>query len=324
MRRDNMGYKVLIPQDITQAGKDYLKNKGYKVLIGSDYSVETICKEVVDCDAILARTAQYPKEVMEAGKKLKVISRHGAGTDNIDIKAATEIGIKITNAPVANCNSVAEHTIALILACASNIVYMDKEVKKGNWEERNVTKSIEVNSKVLGIIGLGRIGRYVAEKAFYGLGMKVIGYDPYITKENGIKNIEIIDNMQDVFRRADFISLHIPSTPETRGSINKDVFNIMKETSFLINCARGEIVNEEHLYVALSTKKIRGAALDVLAVEPAISSNPLFELDNVIISPHNGALTFEAMDKMGIHAAMGIDEVLNNQQATWPVNFIEK
>lgn len=318
-----MGFKVLIPQDISDAGKNYLIEKGYEVIIGTDSSVETICEEVVGCDAILARTAPYPKSVMESGKKLKVISRYGAGTDNIDIDAATELGIQVTNAPIANCNSVAEHTIALILSCASNIVYMDNQVRNGNWEERNKTKSIEVEGKVLGLIGLGRIGRSVANKACNGLGMKVIGYDPYISSENSIENIEVLDDINEVYKRADFISLHIPATDETKGSINSEVFKIMKNTAYLINCARGEIVNESDLYNALKSNEIKGAAIDVMCQEPPEANHPLFELNNIIISPHNGALTIEAMDRMGVHAAMGIDEVLTGLKPTWPVNIIK-
>ena len=130
-----MSYKVLIPQDISKAGKKYLEDKGYEIIIGTDSSEETIKREVIDCDAILARTAPYTRGIMKAGNKLKVISRYGAGVDNIDIDAATELGIQVTNAPLANCNSVAEHTIALILACASNIVFMDKQTRIGNWEK---------------------------------------------------------------------------------------------------------------------------------------------------------------------------------------------
>lgn len=318
-----MGYKVLIPQDITEAGKKYLLEKGYEVLIGTNASVETISKEVVDCDAILARTASYPISVLEAGKKLRVISRYGAGVNNIDIEAATKLGIQVTNAPIANCNSVAEHTIALILACASNIVYMDKQTRLGDWEKRNEVKSVEIKSKVLGLIGLGRIGKLVAEKAYYGFGMKIIAYDPYISNSLDIEYIELVDDINQVFSKADFVSLHIPSTPETNGSINKDVLKLMKESAYLINCARGEVVNEEDLYNALVNKEIKGAALDVFAEEPPANNNPLFNLDNIIVSPHNGALSYEAMDVMGIHAAMGIDEVLNNKKPTWPVNSLK-
>lgn len=319
-----MSFKVLIPQDITNAGKEYLKEKGFEVIVGSGSSVETICKEVVDCDAILARTAEYPREVLEAGKKLKVVARYGAGVDNIDLDAATELGIQVTNAPIANCNSVAEHTMALILACASNIVYMDKQVRQGNWEERNRTKSLELESKTLGLIGLGRIGRAVAEKAFHGFGMKVIAYDPYLPKDLDLEACKLVDSADEVYKLADFISLHIPATPETSGSIDKKVFQKMKDTAYLINCARGEVVNERDLYKALSTGEIRGAALDVLCDEPPARDNPLLELENLIFSPHNGALTFEAMDRMGIHAAKGIVEVLNGQEVTWPVNRIKK
>lgn len=318
-----MDYKVLIPQDITDAGKNYLLEKGYEVVLGSNSSIETICKEVVDCDAILARTAPYPRSVMEAGKKLKVIARFGAGFDNVDIDAASELGIYVTNTPIANYNSVAEHTMTFILACAKNIVYLDKQVRAGNWEERNRLKGMELESKVLGLIGLGKIGSSVAKKAHLGLGMKVLAYDPYLPEGIDIEGVELVKDRDYIIKNSDFISLHIPATSETKGSINKEFFKKMKETAYLINCARGEVINEEDLYEALTTGEIKGAALDVFNEEPALKENPLFRLDNIILSPHNGALTVEAMDRMGLHAAMSIDEVIKGKVPKWAVNEIK-
>ncbi len=315
-----MSFKVLVPQDITSGGKEYLQERGYEVVIGSASDEDTICKEVEDCDALLVRTARYSRRIMESGKKLKVISRFGAGIDNIDIESATELGIQVTNAPIANSNSVAEHAISLLLGCAKNLVFQDFQTRKGNWESRNITQSIEVQGKILGLIGLGYIGRSVARKASNGLGMEVIGYDAYASRDQIPDNIDVRETVEEVFREADFISLHVPSTPETRNLVSKKNISLMKNTAILINCARGDVLNEKDLYEALVDGTIRGAGLDVFQEEPASSGNKLFELENVLVSPHNAALTYEAMDRMGIHAAMGIIGVLEGREPAWKVN----
>ncbi|WHH57625.1 hydroxyacid dehydrogenase [Petroclostridium sp. X23] len=315
-----MAYKVLIPQDITEAGKEYLREKGYEIKMGSGITVEAIKQDVVDCDAILARTAPFPAEVLEAGKNLKVIGRHGIGVDNIDVARAEELGIWVTNAPLSNANSVAEHTITLILASARNLAYIDKVFRNGDFEIRNRLKGMDLDGKTLGLVGLGRIGTMVAKKAALGLGMKVIGYDPYITKDKVAPEIEFVDNMETIFKNADFVSLHMPATKETKGSIGKKYFEMMKSSAFLINCARGEVVDELELIQALKDKAIAGAALDVFEQEPPEKDNALFALDNVIVTPHNAALTQESMDRMGLHAATGIDEVLSGKKPSWPVN----
>ncbi|MBZ4646216.1 MAG: D-3-phosphoglycerate dehydrogenase / 2-oxoglutarate reductase [Petroclostridium sp.] len=315
-----MAFKVLIPQDITEAGKKYLLERGYEIKMGSGATVDAIKKDVEDCDAILARTAPFPAEVLKAGKKLKVIARHGVGVDNIDVKTAEELGIYVTNAPLSNANSVAEHTIGLIIACARNMVRVDKEFRNGNFEIRNQLKGMDIEGKILGLVGLGRIGTMVAKKAALGLGMKVIGYDPYITQDKVAPEIELINDWEYIFKNADFVSLHMPATEKTKGIVGKKEFEIMKPTAYLINAARGEVVNEAELIEALKTKKIAGAGLDVFEQEPPAKDNPLFELHNVILTPHNAALTQEAMDRMGLHAAIGIDEVLSGKKPSWPVN----
>jgi D-3-phosphoglycerate dehydrogenase len=315
-----MAFKVLIPQDITAAGKEYLLGKGYEIKMGSGITVEAIARDVTDCDAILARTASFTAEVLKAGKKLKVIGRHGIGVDNIDIKTATELGIYVTYAPLSNANSVAEHTIGFIIALARNMVKMDKEFRSGDFEIRNRLKGMDLEGKTLSLVGLGRIGTAVAKKALNGLEMKVIGYDPYLTKDKVVPKIEFTTDWDYIFKNGDFISLHIPATAETKGRVGMKEFEMMKPSAYLINCARGELVNESDLVVALQQKKIAGAALDVFAQEPPAKDNLLLQLDNVIISPHNAALTKETMDRMGLHAAIGIDEVLSGKKPSWPVN----
>lgn len=317
-----MGYRVLIPQDITEAGKNWLAERGYEIAVLQEHSVETICRLVPEYDAILARTAEFPREVMEAGSRLKVIARYGAGVDNIDLEAASEHGIQVCNAPLANSNSVAEHTVTLLLACAKNLIIQDRETRAGNFESRNLLKGTEVRGKTLGLIGCGHIGRLTAEKAAGGLGMQVIGYDAFLKKGDSSGVISVVEDLDELCRRADFISLHVPATPETYHLINREKLSLMKKTAVLINCSRGGVVDEAALYEALVQGVISGAGLDVFEEEPVKRENPLYTLENVIVTPHNAALTYEAMDQMGLDAARGIDEVLNGRRPTWPVNHI--
>jgi D-3-phosphoglycerate dehydrogenase len=316
-------FKVLIPQDITPPGKNYLEEHGCAIKVLQDSSVESICREVSDADAILMRTAPCPAAVFEAGQKLKVVARHGAGFDNIDLDAANAHHVQVCNTPTANSNSVAEHTMSLLLACAKNLLIQDKACRKGDFESRNRTLSVEVEGKVLGLIGCGHIGRLVAKKAALGFDMQVIGYDAYAKPEDMPEYITLVPDLEDVYRQADFLSLHVPLTPDTRGMINKDVFVSMKPSAVVLNCARGGIVNEEDLYWAIKNQIIGGAGLDVFAEEPINPQNPLYTLEKVIATPHSAAQSFEAADRMGLYAAQSIVEVLQGKPPRWPVNHLK-
>ncbi|WP_319477930.1 hydroxyacid dehydrogenase [Marispirochaeta aestuarii] len=313
-------YKVLIPQDIMEEGKAYLRDKGYEIKMGSGITVEDIVKDVADCDAILARTAPFPAEVLEAGKKLKVIGRHGVGVDNIDVKKAEEMGIWVTNAPESNSNTVAEHALGLIIALAHNIVRSDKAFRAGDFEIRNRVKGSDLEGKVLGVLGMGKIGRLVAQKAYHGLGMKVIGYDPYLKADEFPQWVTKVDDWDEIFRSSDYLTIHIPATPKTKNSIGAKEFGLMKKSACIINAARGEVVDEPALVEALKKGEIAGAGLDVFAEEPPAKDHPFFGMDNVVVTPHNAALTTECMIRMATHAAQGIDEALNGKKPTWPVN----
>jgi D-3-phosphoglycerate dehydrogenase len=315
-----MAYRVLIPQDISEDGKKFLRDRGYEVKLGKGITVEQIAADVVDCDAILARTAPFPRKVFEAGTKVRVIGRHGVGVDNIDVAACTELGVWVTYAPESNANSVAEHTLGLIIAAAHNFVRSDREFRAGNFEIRNKLMGVDLEGKTVGILGLGRIGRMVARKCLHGLGMKVIGYDPFVTSLPDLPEVSLVKEWEQVFREADFVSLHLPSTRETKGIVGARELALMKPTAYLVNCARGELLQEAELVKALKDKRIAGAALDVFEKEPPGSDNPLMGLDNVTLSPHNAALTREAALRMALHAAMGIDDVLSGRTPKWPVN----
>lgn len=311
--------KVLIPQDITPPGKEYLIQKGYEVMVGSGVDEDTVCREIQDCDALLIRISKVTRKIMESSKNLKVIGRHGVGVDNIDLKAAADLGIQVTYGPLSNFDSVAEHAVALILASGHRVIEMDRHVRENRWEMRNKVKLMETTNKTLGVIGLGRIGSSTARKCALGLSMKVVGYDVFMDKMELPDYIQPAASLDEIFQTSDYVSLHIPTTPETRNSINKKYFDMMRESAYLINCARGEVVNEADLYQALSTGRIRGAALDVLQNEPPSMDDPLLTLDNLILSPHCGAHTEGTVDTMGLHAAQGIHEVLSGGTPTWPV-----
>jgi D-3-phosphoglycerate dehydrogenase / 2-oxoglutarate reductase len=315
-----MAYNVLIPQDVAQPGKDYLRARGYEIKMGSGITAEAIAADVVDCDAILARTAPFPAKVFEAGKKLKVISRHGVGYDNIDVAKATELGIWVTFAPESNANTVAEHAIGCILTLARNFIQLDRETRAGNWGIRDKLLGADLSGKVLGIVGLGKIGRRVAKKAARGLDMKVLGYDPYLNAEQVAEFATPATSFEEVFAGSDFVTVHIPGGASTKGIVNKKLFALMKKTAFFINASRGDVVAESDLVEALRKGTIAGAAIDVYEKEPPPKDNPLMGMTNVLLTPHNASQTRECMTRMALHAAQGIDEVLSGKRPTWPVN----
>jgi D-3-phosphoglycerate dehydrogenase len=315
-----MTHKILIPQDISPEGKDWLTAKGYEIKMGRGTGPEEIAADLEDCDAILARTAKYPARVLEAGNKLKVISRHGVGVDNIDVEAATNLGIWVTYAPESNAATVAEHTIAAILTLARRFFTLDRETRRGNWESRNSILGTDVAGLTLGLVGLGRIGARVAQKAALGLEMKVIGYDPFLPPERYPSVVTPVKSLDEILAQGDFISLHAPATEATRRLIGAREFSLMKKTAYFINAARGELVDEGALIEALQKGLIAGAAIDVYEKEPPEGNNPLFGLNNVLLTPHNASQTRQCMIRMALHAAQGIHEVLSGQEPTWPVN----
>lgn len=315
-----MGYKVLIPQKIADAAVSYLEKHNCEIVETPGTSEEELARAVKDCDAIIARTAPYTKAVIEAGKKLKVIARAGIGVDNIDCEYAASKGIWVTNGPTSNINAVAEHTMYLILCCAKLGSYTERCMREGNFQIRNRVMGMELEGKTLGIVGLGKIGRLVAQKASLGFGMKITGYDPYLKQEDVPACIQLYSSMRKVFETADFVSLHLPALESTKRSIGNAQFAWMKPTAYLINAARGEVVNEEELIMALESGRIAGAGLDVYEKEPPAADHPLLQLDHVVLSPHFAAMTKESLERMGMDAAKGAVDVLEGRIPLWPVN----
>lgn len=318
-----MNKTIYIPLDIEQTGKEYLIEKGYHLKFSKNVKKETLINDVKDCDAVLTRSnAMIDADVIKAGKNLKVISKYGVGLNNINVDVATERGIYVTNTPQANANIVAEHVIALLLSLSKKIRIMDKELRKGNFGIRNTEYSVDLKGKTLGILGLGRTGRLVAEKAAKGFQMNVIGYDPYA--EDVPSTIKLVNSLERVLQTSDFISLNLPLMESTRHIIGAEQFKLMKNNAYFINTSRGGTVDEKALVQALKNNEIAGAGLDVFEVEPPDTTEELFTLDNVIVTPHTAALTDTGSAKMSLQAAMQVDQVLRGERPSWAVNEIKK
>ncbi len=315
-----MKKKILIVQPIHERGVRVFDER-FEVMVASDPSVATVIKEITGVEGVVVRTAPFTREIIEAADSLKVIGRHGVGVDNIDIKAATGKGIVVVNTPNANATSVVEHTLTAIGALAKRVTLYNRATREGQWEIRNSYKAVDLDAKILGLVGIGRIGSLVAKRAAAAFNMKVIAFDPYVTPEKAREmGITLVPANDDIFRQADVVSLHTPLTPETRGFVNAARLSLMKPTAFLVNFSRGEVVDEKALYQALKGGVIAGAAIDVYDPEPPLSDNPLFELDNIILSPHSAALTQECVIRMATGAAEGVVEVLTGKAPQFIVN----
>jgi D-3-phosphoglycerate dehydrogenase len=314
--------KVLIVQPIAPEGIQLLEDQGFEVKQLSQHDPDTLKREVADADALLVRDARIPREVIEAGHKLKVISRHGAGLEKIDVPAATGCGIYVTSTPIANSVSVAEHVLGMMLILTKNILKVDHFLREGDFEVRHRIYGAELEGKTLGIIGLGNVGQRLAKKAIHGMEMSVIGFDPFVKAEILDPAILLSSKWDRIFQESDFVSLHLPLNEKTRGLIGKREFHWMKKTAFFINCARGKIIVEEALIQALRERVIAGAGVDVYSITPPPKDNPLWTMENTVVTPHYAAHTREAMVKMATQAAQGIIEVLNGTRPTWAVNQI--
>jgi D-3-phosphoglycerate dehydrogenase len=311
--------KVYIPQEVAHEGTDYLKAHGYEVKVGTGFSIEEMKRDIADCDAMLLRTAHCPGEVLEAGKQIKIVARHGVGYDNIDLKAAEKLGIWVTNTPQALSDSVAEFTLASILMAAKNIPACKDAMYRQDYGYKNSHKGLDVYGKSLGIVGFGRIGRAVAQKAYAGLEMNILAYDPSIKKEQ-VPDYVTLCSWEELFGNADFISLHMPGGEKNRNAVSAKEFSMMKDSAILLNMARGEVVDEKALDIALKAGELRCAVLDVQSQEPPAADSPLYQNEKVILTPHMASNTEECMGRMALHAAWQIHKVLSGVKPDWPVN----
>ncbi|MBE6083106.1 MULTISPECIES: phosphoglycerate dehydrogenase [Tissierellales] len=297
---------------------DILEKNGcevHKIPIEKPLNAKELIPLIKDADALIAGNDKVTKEVIDAGNKLKVISRYGIGYDNVDIKAAKEKGIVVTNTPNTNNNSVADLTIGLMIAIARNIVGANNTVKSEGWGR---VLGTEVYKKTIGVIGTGSIGKGVIKRA-KGFEMDVLCFDVYPDHEFAEKYGAKYCSMEEILQKSDIITIHVPLMESTKNLIGEKELKMMKNTAFLINAARGGIVNEDALYNALSKNIIAGAALDAVEHEPPVGS-PLLKLDNVIITPHIGGYTSTAVNNMGVAAANNVVFVLNNEPGAHIVN----
>ncbi|MBO8138618.1 MAG: phosphoglycerate dehydrogenase [Desulfotomaculum sp.] len=312
--------KVLVLDGVQEKGlKPLYEIPGIKVDIQGKQSEEELIKIIGDYDAIIVRSAtKVTAKVLEYAAKLKIIGRAGVGVDNIDLKAATNKGIIVVNAPDGNTIAAAEHTMAMMLALARKIPAATAKLKEGIWDKKAFL-GVELRNKVLGIIGLGRIGSAVAKRAM-AMEMKIIAYDPYISAENAANlGVELV-KLDEVLKEADFITIHMPLTKETWHMINAEALEKVKDGVRIINCARGGIIDEEALYQALESGKVAGAALDVFEKEPNTDS-PLYQLDNFIATPHLGASTVEAQLNVAVDVAKEIADYLQGNMVKNAVNI---
>ncbi|MBU4288607.1 MAG: phosphoglycerate dehydrogenase, partial [Proteobacteria bacterium] len=284
--------KVLISDNLGEAGIKMFQEEGFEVDVNMGLSPDELKGIIGNYDALIIRSAtKVTEDLLESASCLKVIGRAGIGLDNVDIPAASKRGIVVMNTPGGNVITTAEHTIALILSLTRNIPLGTSSLKDGRWEKKNL-QGKELYNKVLGVIGFGKVGSIVADRA-RGLKMQVIVYDPFVTPEciekAGFEHV----SLDELYKKADYITVHVPKLKETTGMLNKEAFDKMKDGVMIINCARGGIVKEEDLYKAMKSGKVAGAALDVFEVESPGKSS-LLGMDRLVCTPHLGASTKEA------------------------------
>ncbi len=312
--------KVLVTDNVSPTAVEILeRDPEITVEVRNKMTPDELLEIIPEFDAIIVRSAtKITAAVMDAAVNLKVIGRAGVGVDNIDVAAATERGIIVVNAPEGNTNAATELTMAHMLALARNLPQADARLKAGVWDKKAFT-GVELRNKTLGILGLGRIGSGVAKRA-QAMEMKVVAYDPFLTEERAEKlNVKLLP-LEEVFRQADFITIHMPLTKETKHMIDARAISVMKDGVRIINCARGGIVDEAALYEGLVSGKVAGAALDVFETEPQVES-PLFKLPNFIATPHLGASTKEAQVGVAVDVAEEIIAALHGRVVKNAVNI---
>jgi D-3-phosphoglycerate dehydrogenase len=309
--------KILVADPIAEEGIQVLRSYA-QVDIKTKLEPEQLKAIIDDYDALIVRSqTQVGAEVIESGKKLKVIGRAGVGTDNIDVDAATKNGIVVVNAPTGNIIAAAEHTIALMLALARNVSQADVQLKSGKWQRERLVGT-ELRNKTLGIIGLGNVGSEVAKRV-RSFEMRVIAHDPFVSKDYA-HNFEVeLVSLDQLLREADFITLHVPLTAATKKLIGGKELAKLKPTARIINCARGGLIDEEAVVKAIKAGKIAGAAFDVFTNEP-VTDSPLFKEDKIVVTPHLGASTIEAQTSVAKDVAEEVLAVLQGQFSKYAVN----
>jgi D-3-phosphoglycerate dehydrogenase len=312
--------KVLVAEKIGDPGVQVLRDAGFDVEIGADWEQGELERRIGEFDGILIRSAtKLTAELIERADNLKAVGRAGVGVDNVDVDAATKRGIVVANAPQSNVITAAEHTMAMLLALARNVPQAHGSLTGGAWD-RSKFSGVELHDKVLGVLGFGRIGQLVAQRAL-GFGMRVVAFDAYVAEERfrevGVERAASSDELYDA---ADFITIHLPNTPDTTDWLDAGAFAKMKDGVRVINVARGPLLVDDDLKQAIDSGKVAGAALDVFREEP-VTDHPLFTYPNVVVTPHLGASTAEATDRAGSQAAEQVVAALSGGVVTSAVNL---
>ncbi len=311
--------RVLVKEKIGDSGVKLLEQH-FDVEIGTDWDDTQLAERIGEYDGILIRSAtKMTAELIEKADRLRVIGRAGVGVDNVDVPAATKRGIVVANAPESNVVTAAEHTMAMLLALARNIPRAHASLISGKWE-RSKFSGVELYEKTLGVLGFGRIGQLVAHRA-RGFGMRVVAFDPFVSAERFRElGAEKAERPEDIYAQADFITIHLPKTPDTEGFLNDEAFAKMRDGVRVLNVARGGLVDEAALERALDSGKVAGAALDVFPTEP-MTESPLFGRDDVVVTPHLGASTAEATDRAGYQSAEQVVAALDGGVVATAVNI---
>lgn len=301
--------KIIVAQKLKQEILDKISQVGTVETV-KEGDVDDLKAKLPGAECIILGTwVKLNAEMLTLADSLKVISRTGVGVDNVDVEEATKKGIMVLNTPQANAISVAEHTVTFVCALSKYIVYLDTAIRNDNFKARRQYLPVDIDGKVLGLIGYGAIGKQVAQKLNVAFNMKAIAYDPWI--KEAPEYTTLVDNMDEVFKNADFISVHLPLLPTTRNTVNAEKLKLMKPSAFVINTSRGGIVDEVALADALKNGTIAGAALDVFESEPPSAESPLLGLPNIIMTPHSAALTQECTVRVATCAAQGVIDYLN-------------
>lgn len=319
-----MGWKILLPQEIKEEATQLLLDAGHTLINGRGFESADVLADMKEHqpEAMIVRITPINREIIESNPNIKVIVRHGAGFDALDVKACHDNGVQALYAPVANSTSVAETALLLMLECSRNVI-----VTRNIWVEDFYKAKLKIskttlNGKTVGIIGCGNIGSRLAVRAL-AMEMNVLAHDPYKPAADFPEGVEAVRDLNRIFKESDYVSMHVPNTPITRGMVNKETLAKMKPTAFLINTARGACVVEQDLYEACKNGTISGAGLDAIQKEPVDPANPLLTLDNVIIYPHIGGNTKEAAHRASYFCAMGIQEVYEGKAPTWRINDVD-
>ena len=316
--------KVAVLGKVDQKGLSFLKENEFKVIEIENFEIQNLKEQLKDVDGILLRTTRLDKEILQHCDNLKIISRHGVGYDNVDLDFLNDNKIALCITSTSNAVSVAEHVLSFFIYLTKNLSLSDRLVKEGNFEKRSeLPNFFELYKKKVLIIGFGRIGKEVAKRCL-GFDMEVYVYDPFLDNEIIIRNQCIPIEKNQGLAIADFITIHLPLNGDTKNFISQKELNVMKKNSILVNTSRGGIVNENDLFIALDSKKIQGAGMDVFVSEPPESNHPFFKLDNILLTPHNAALTLECRERMSLEASQNIVFFLNNMSELNVENLVNK